>query len=146
METALIVDPDVNNRRMLAQLLDMAGIDSVDADTGVKAGKLYGTQPFDIAIINATLTDVAAPEVARRLRRRMEAENFGPSTRVVVIISSEAKKKNYPAHLVDAFLIPPITADAFARAIGVPSLRGNVQAHKRAETFATKVMKDRPKR
>lgn len=146
MESALIVDPDAKNRRMLSQLLDMAGIDSTEADTGVKAGKIFGSQPFDIALLNATLTDVPAHEVARRLRRRMEAENFGPSTRVVVIISSEAKKKNYPAHLVDAFLIPPITADAFAKAIGVPSLKGNVKAHRRAETFATTVMQNRPKR
>lgn len=146
MEAALIVDPDAKNRRMLAQLFDMAGIDAVQADTGVKAGKIFGSQPFDIALINGTLTDVPAPELARRLRRRMEAENFGPSTRVVAIVASEAKIKNYPAHLIDAFLIPPISADAFAHAIGVPSLRGNIQAHQRAENFASKTMRDRPKR
>jgi len=146
MEAALIVDPDAKNRRMLSQLLDLAGIQAVEADTGVKAAKFFGSQPFDIAIINHTLTDITAPDLARRLRRRMEAENFGPSSRIVAIISGEAKKRAYPAHLIDAFLIPPITAEAFARAIGVPSLRGNVQAHKRAEGFATKVMTDRNKR
>jgi len=139
MESALIVDPDSNNRMVLSKLLRVAGIQSVQADSGAMAAGIFSRQPFDIAILNNTLTDIPAATVARRLRRRMEAENFGPDTRIVAIIAKDSNRKAFSPYLINAFLIPPITSSEFARALGVTSLSGHVKAHARSKSFAEKM-------
>lgn len=134
---ALIVDPNADHRVALGRLVKKAGFEPSLAADGRQAAKLFVNEIYELAVINAGLSDMTAIDLARRLRRRMEAENFGPAARIVCIVNSEKEKAAFPDHLIDAFLITPITAKSFQDAIGA---RSNVRTAEKSPKFSTVVV------
>jgi len=137
---ALIVDSDGENRVALGRLVKMAGYEPSLAADGRQAVKMFAHEVYELAVINATLTDMSAVDVARRLRRRMEAENFGPTARIVCIVGSQKECSAYPDHLIDAFLVAPITAKGFQAAIGARSLRAGARTAAGSPRFSSVVV------
>lgn len=137
MFNALIVDSNPDHRVTLGRLVKKAGYEPSLAADGRQAAKLFLSEVFELAVVNAALSDMTAIELARRLRRRMEAENFGPSARIVCIVGGEKEKAAFPQHLIDAFLVAPITAKSFQDAIGA---RSNVRTAEHSPKFSSVVV------
>jgi len=126
---ALIVDSDSNNRHNLGRLMKMAGFEPVLANSGSAACRIFASEFFDTAIINTNVSDMPADQIARRLRRRMEAENFGPATRIICIIYHEKEKAAFPPHLIDGFLLAPFSAGQFQAIVGGKTLKRGDDRH-----------------
>jgi len=120
---ALIVGFGATQLRQLGLLMKKAGFEPVLAASGRQASALFANSLFDVAIINSAVADMKAAEIARALRRRMEAENFGPFTRVIAIVYNAAEAKSFPPYLFDGFLVAPFSAADFHRVVGGDEIR-----------------------
>jgi len=120
---ALIVDSDATQLRQLGLLMKKAGFEPVLAASGRQASAMFANSLFYVAIINSAIQDMKAIEIARALRRRMEAENFGPFTRVIAIVFNAAEAKSFPPYLFDGFLVAPFSAADFHRIVGGDEIR-----------------------
>lgn len=138
---ALVLDPDPDNRHRLGLLLKKAGFEPVLCDTGTSAARVLKTDVFDVAIINSTMRDMPVVDAARRLRRVMESENFGPYTRIVCIIFDKREMKSFPPHLIDAFLVAPFSAEDFKNAVGGKAIVASPAKKSEAQTFTSTVIR-----
>jgi PAS domain S-box-containing protein len=67
--TALVVDDSAVNRRLLAALLESAGVGVVTAAGGEEAIRLAADHRLDVVLIDLRMPDVDGLEVTRRLRQ-----------------------------------------------------------------------------
>lgn len=125
---ALIVDNDAKQLRTLGLLMKKAGFEPVLAASGRQASAMFANNLYDVAIINTAVSDMKAVEIARALRRRMEAENFGPYTRVIGIIFKATDAKSFPPYLFDGFLVAPFSAADFHRVVGGEEIKKSAES------------------
>ena len=67
-KTILIVDDELEIRRMLARLLTKAGYRVLEADRGVTALRVVKEQVIDLIVLDAMLPEVHGFDVARRIK------------------------------------------------------------------------------
>ena len=133
---ALIVDSDANQLRQLGLLMKRAGFEPVLAASGRQASALFANNLYDVTIINSAVSDMPIVDIARALRRRMEAENFGPFTRVIAIVYKAEQAKKFPPYLFDGFLVAPFSAADFHRVVGGQEI---TKHKKETNTFDAKI-------
>lgn len=67
-KTVLVVDDDVDNARMMAEVLDEEGYKVRVAHTGEEALQLWRDYDFDAALLDALMPDISGWDLARTLR------------------------------------------------------------------------------
>jgi DNA-binding response OmpR family regulator len=77
--TVLIVDDDSQVRFLLKTILEDAGYEVDEAETGIEALKRYDPDRHDIVILDIIMPDMEGVETLRRLRTR------DPSVRVIAV-------------------------------------------------------------
>ncbi len=69
MRRILVIDDDVQFRKMLCQVLERAGYEVVEADNGKKGVKLFRAQPTDLVITDIIMPEQEGIETIRELKR-----------------------------------------------------------------------------
>jgi PAS domain S-box-containing protein len=112
--TALVADDSSVNRRILASLLESAGVRVITAAGGVEAVELARTHRPDVVLMDLRMSDLNGFEATRRLARD-EATASIPVIAVSASAWDEVREASREAGCVD-FLPKPVRADVlFAR-------------------------------
>jgi PAS domain S-box-containing protein len=112
--TALVADDSSVNRRILASLLESAGVRVITAAGGVEAVELARTHRPDVVLMDLRMSDLNGFEATRRLARD-EATASIPVIAVSASAWDEVREAAREAGCVD-FLPKPVRADVlFAR-------------------------------
>lgn len=113
--TALVADDSTVSRRILAALLESAGIRVITAAGGAEALELAGTHKPDIVFMDIRMADVDGLEVTRRLRAESTTAEI-PVIAVTATAVADSRNAAYAAGCVD-YLPKPIRAEALFAAV-----------------------------
>ncbi len=103
----LVVDDDLDNARMMAEVLGEEGYDVKVAHAGDAALQLWEQHRFDAALLDALMPDMSGWELARRLRER------APHVRLAMVTGADVRGQNRNnLALVDAVFRKPIDVGA----------------------------------
>lgn len=108
-KTILIVDDELEIRRMLSRLLAKAGYRVLEADRGVTALRVVKEQAIDLIVLDAMLPEVHGFDVARRIKN---SKRYGSIP--IVMVSAVYRGWRYAEDLrqtlgVDDFIEKPFT-------------------------------------
>jgi DNA-binding response OmpR family regulator len=115
-KTILVVDDEVDIRKMLCRLLAKAGYRVLEADRGVQALRLVKEQSPDLIVLDAMLPEVHGFDIARRIKGSRRYGNIP-----IIMVSAVYRGWRYAEDLrgtlgVDDFIEKPFTLqDVLAR-------------------------------
>jgi DNA-binding response OmpR family regulator len=115
-KTILVVDDEVDIRRMLTRVLARAGYRVLEADRGVAALRMVKEQPPDLIVLDAMLPEIHGFDIARRIKG---SARYGSIP--IVMVSAVYRGWRYAEDLrqtlgVDDFIEKPFTIqDVLAR-------------------------------
>ena len=147
MAKVLHIEDDPANRLLVRKLLDAAGHEVLDAETGLQGVRLAEAEKPDLVLVDINVPDLDGYEVTLRLRGIPELEGTP-----IVAITAEGDKETSLAVGADGFVEKPIDArrfpDEVQRYLSGPSARISVPAddplrsrtHKIAERLESKVV------
>lgn len=113
---ALIVDPDHQVRREVAQLLESSNFDSVEANDGIGALRLANEDAIDLIVADIDLRDLDALQLLRIIR----GGAFGPTPPPVIVCSADLNDEAWFLHPTlkgVTQLAKPFTPVGFAAAL-----------------------------
>jgi CheY-like chemotaxis protein len=103
----LVVDDDMDNARMLAEVLGDEGYDVQVAQSAEVALQLWERRRYDAALLDALMPDVSGWELARELRQRT------PHALLAIVTGMDVRGQNRASlALVDAVFRKPIDVGA----------------------------------
>jgi CheY-like chemotaxis protein len=103
----LVVDDDLDNARMMAEVLTDEGYQVSVAHSGPEALKLWEVRRFDAALLDAMMPDLSGWELARELRSRT------PDILLAVVTGGDVRGQNRAnLALVDAVFRKPVDVGA----------------------------------
>jgi len=103
----LVVDDDVDNARMMAEVLGDEGYDVKVAHNGKEALALWEAGRFDAALLDALMPDQSGWELARALRQR------SPTVLMAMVTGADVRGQNRESlALVDAVFRKPVDIGA----------------------------------
>ncbi|TSC29301.1 response regulator [Corallococcus sp. Z5C101001] len=103
----LVVDDDLDNARMMAEVLGEEGYDVQVAHSPELALRIWEKQPFDAALLDAVMPEMTGWELARELRRR------SPQTLLAIVTGMDVRGQNRASLAqVDAVFRKPIDVGA----------------------------------
>ena len=109
----LVVDDDVDNARMMAEVLEEEGYEVKVAHSGDVALKLWDERRYDAALLDAVMPDMSGWEVARELRER------SPQVLLAIVTGMDVRGQNRAnLALVDAVFRKPIDMGALDDFLG----------------------------
>jgi signal transduction histidine kinase len=109
----LVVDDDLDNARMMAEVLSEEGYDVKVAPSGDVALKLWEERRYDAALLDAVMPDMSGWEVARELRKR------SPQALLAIVTGMDVRGQNRAnLALVDAVFRKPIDVGALDDFLG----------------------------
>ena len=76
MQRCLIIDGTEIVRRVTKSILADFGFKSVEAATGAAAITLLAKQPFELALVDAHLTDVSPHDILRQIRAKAAGRTY----------------------------------------------------------------------
>jgi DNA-binding response OmpR family regulator len=119
-KTILVVDDEVDIRRMLTRVLARAGYRVLEADRGVLALRMVKEQTPDLIVLDAMLPEIHGFDIARRIKG---SEKYGSIP--IVMVSAVYRGWRYAEDLrttlgVDDFIEKPFT---------IQDVLGRIQAH-----------------
>jgi CheY-like chemotaxis protein/PAS domain-containing protein len=118
----LVVDDDMDNARMLAEVLGDEGYDVQVAESAQVALQLWERRRYDAALLDALMPDMSGWELARELRQRT------PAALLAIVTGMDVRGQNRAnLALVDAVFRKPIDVgalDEFLTQSGAPSFEG----------------------
>jgi DNA-binding response OmpR family regulator len=98
---------------MLAEVLNDEGYPAAVAHSGEEARRLWSTQPFEVALLDAVMPDVSGWQLARELRER------SPDALLAVVTGLDIRGQNRSnLALVDAVFQKPVEVDALEEFLG----------------------------
>ncbi|MHB8878797.1 MAG: response regulator, partial [Myxococcaceae bacterium] len=103
----MVVDDDVENAQLMAELLENEGYQVAVAYNGQAAIALWDKRPFDAAVLDVLMPDLTGWQVARELRKR------SPQAQLAVVTGAEMRGQSRSnLALVDAVFTKPVDAGA----------------------------------
>jgi len=103
----LVVDDDMDNARMLAEVLGDEGYDVQVAQSAEVALQLWERRRYDAALLDALMPDTSGWELARELRKRT------PQALLAIVTGMDVRGQNRASlALVDAVFRKPIDVGA----------------------------------
>jgi CheY-like chemotaxis protein len=117
-QSVLVIDDDVDNRAMLAAVLEAHGLRVVQAATVADA------VPVDAALVDLAMPDASGWDIARALRERH------PGVRLALVTGYESAATSPPEGTVDAVFPKPVDLPRLFAFLGHPA---PVEAHPSVE-------------
>lgn len=104
----MVVEDDVEMNDLQRELLDVNGLDSVPAYTGLQALKLYETCTADAMLLDVMLPEMDGFETCRRLRLRKNGNI--PVVIITAMGTDDARRQGFEAG-ADAYFTKPFDPD-----------------------------------
>ena len=111
----LIVEDHVDAREMLMTLLELQGMETQGAATGLEAVDMIQTWRPDAAVIDFVLPDIDGCELARRVRNQLERRDM-----VLMALTGHSDERAAAAAAeagFDHFFVKPIDPEAVIRTL-----------------------------
>jgi CheY-like chemotaxis protein len=119
----LFIEDDPMNRRVVKDMLDVAGATLVEADSGERGLALIDEQTFDIVLVDLRMPGMDGFEAISRIRARGDAKAALP---IIVVTADTAVdlRERCLAVGADEVLFKPVAMDSLFDAIGRQLARG----------------------
>ena len=113
--SALVVDDNATNRRILVELLSSWGMRAVATADGAEAMRAAdaASQPFSLALVDMNIAGASGTEIASTLR----FSNNCKSTPILMLTSADQPYDSANNPLVNGFLVKPVGQQALLEAI-----------------------------
>jgi signal transduction histidine kinase/DNA-binding response OmpR family regulator len=113
--SALVVDDNATNRRILVELLSSWGMKVVATGEGTEAVEMasHASRPFSLALIDMNIAGVSGVDVAAALRHTPNCA----STPIVLLTSADQPHDAANTPAVNGFLVKPVGQQALLEAI-----------------------------
>lgn len=115
----LVVDDDPLNRKLARDVLEAAGIETLEADRGEEAVSLVRERRPDIVLMDLRLPDMDGSEAMRRLKRDVDTS----SIRVLAVTAVAGAREQLVEAGFDGYVEKPIDIDALPAEIRRHCLR-----------------------
>lgn len=113
----LFIEDDAMNRRVVRDMLDVAGAAMVEADHAEAGLDLVAREDFDVVLLDLRMPGVDGFEVLRQIRSRDDAKAAVP---VIVVTADTATdlRERCLTEGANEVLFKPVAMDALFEAIG----------------------------
>ena len=124
--SALIVDDNATNRRILVELLSSWGMQATAAADGVEAARVTAgaARPFSLALIDMNIAGSSGVEIATTLRQMANCT----STPILLLTSADQPHDAANTPAVNGFLVKPVGQQAL-----LESIRGVIGSRQSAD-------------
>ncbi|KQN82371.1 response regulator [Sphingomonas sp. Leaf67] len=113
----LFVEDDAMNRRVVRDMLDVAGATMVEADLAEAGLRRIDEEEFDLVLLDLRMPGMDGFEVIRRVRAREDAKQTLPIIIVTADTAIDLTERCLAAG-ADEVLFKPVAMDALFDAIG----------------------------
>lgn len=113
----LFVEDDAMNRRVVRDMLDVAGATMVEADLAEAGLRRIDEEEFDLVLLDLRMPGMDGFEVIRRVRARDDAKHALPIVIVTADTAVDLTERCLAAG-ADEVLFKPVAMDALFDAIG----------------------------
>lgn len=113
----LFVEDDAMNRRVVRDMLDVAGATMVEADLAEAGLRRIEEEEFDLVLLDLRMPGMDGFEVIRRVRARDDAKRMLPIIIVTADTAIDLTERCLAAG-ADEVLFKPVAMDALFDAIG----------------------------
>lgn len=113
----LYIEDDAMNRRVVRDMLDVAGATMVDADLAEEGLRRIDAEQFDMVLVDLRMPGMDGFEAIRRIRDRSDAKRDLPIIVVTADTASDLTERCLGAG-ADEVLFKPVAMDALFDAIG----------------------------
>ncbi|WP_242118252.1 response regulator [Sphingomonas lacusdianchii] len=113
----LFVEDDAMNRRVVRDMLDVAGATMVEADLAEAGLRRIDEDEFDLVLLDLRMPGMDGFEVIRRVRAREDAKRMLPIVIVTADTAIDLTERCLAAG-ADEVLFKPVAMDALFDAIG----------------------------
>jgi CheY-like chemotaxis protein len=113
----LFIEDDPMNRRVVKDMLDVAGATMVGAEDGVSGLKLIDEHDFTMALVDLRMPGMDGIEAIRTIRARNDAKAKLP----IIVVTADAAvdlRERCLAAGADDVLFKPVAMDALFEAMG----------------------------
>jgi CheY-like chemotaxis protein len=123
MMNVLFIEDDPMNRRVVKDMLDVAGAQLTEADSAERGLALIDANGFDIVLVDLRMPGMDGFEAIRRIRARDDAKANLP---IIVVTADTAVdlRERCIAVGADEVLFKPVAMDSLFDAIGRQLARG----------------------
>jgi CheY-like chemotaxis protein len=123
MMNVLFIEDDPMNRRVVKDMLDVAGAQLIEADSAERGLALIDANGFDIVLVDLRMPGMDGFEAIRRIRARNDAKAKLP---IIVVTADTAVdlRERCIAVGADEVLFKPVAMDSLFDAIGRQLARG----------------------
>jgi two-component system, OmpR family, response regulator QseB len=113
----LFIEDDPMNRRVVKDMLDVAGAEMIEAEDGPTGLQLIEEQEFQIVLVDLRMPGMDGITAIRRIRGRADAKGSVP---VIVVTADTAPdlRERCVAAGADEVLFKPVAMDALFDAMG----------------------------
>jgi CheY-like chemotaxis protein len=119
----LFIEDDPMNRRVVKDMLDVAGAHLVEADNAERGLALIDSNGFDIVLVDLRMPGMDGFEAIRRIRAREDAKAGLPIIVVTADTAVDLRERCLEAG-ADEVLFKPVAMDSLFDAIGRQLARG----------------------
>ncbi|TPG43232.1 response regulator [Sphingomonas koreensis] len=119
----LFIEDDPMNRRVVKDMLDVAGAVLTEAGSGERGLQLVGERDFDIILVDLRMPGMDGFEAIRRIRARGDAKAALPIIVVTADTAVDLRERCLEAG-ADEVLFKPVAMDSLFDAIGRQLARG----------------------
>lgn len=113
----LFIEDDAMNRRVVSDMLDVAGATMVEAADGEAGLRCIDEQSFDAALVDLRMPGLDGLEVIRRIRCRDDAKAALPIVVVTADTAVDLRERCLAAG-ADDVLFKPVAMDSLFETIG----------------------------
>jgi signal transduction histidine kinase/DNA-binding response OmpR family regulator len=111
--SALVVDDNATNRRILIDLLSSWGIQTTATANGAEAAQIAASRPFSVALIDMNIAGASGIDVAAALRQSPTCA----STPMLLLTSADQPHDVANTPAVNGFLVKPVGQQALLESI-----------------------------
>lgn len=115
-KTALIVEDDPVNRRVLTRMLDRLGFSVDSVENGLRAWQLISERAFDVVLMDCEMPVMDGRTATRKIRALDAKRRDVPIIAVTAYASADDEARCVEAGM-NAFLAKPVSADALRDAL-----------------------------
>ncbi|MBY8827611.1 response regulator [Hephaestia mangrovi] len=119
----LFIEDDPMNRRVVKDMLDVAGAQLTEAESGERGLALIDEHNFDILLVDLRMPGMDGFEAIRRIRARNDAKAKLPIIVVTADTAADLRERCLAAG-ADEVLFKPVAMDSLFDAIGRQLARG----------------------